>query len=295
MPPATNTDVLKVYKEVQNGKSLKRAWEDNGQPGTWGNVQRQYQKLYQAPTPAAAAAGSSSRKRSRATAETPREQPVRAAAAPSAAARSGAATSRKQPASSEPEREGPAIGKKVRRTIHQVEVDAQNKAAFYLQYKAAHKAATLEYASCVEKGTQRRKGCTPADIATKWTKSLSVDSNFKITERALANWISYGKTPGRSPALSGPKVKKEKAAVVCALQSFAQMQQLDGKSVKPSQLLSKATAIVTGTSQQTMLDSAGKRRRLLLALRVGGDAPLCVKPGESIDKRRNDCLTGVTR
>ena len=115
MPPATNTDVLKVYKEVQNGKSLKRAWEDNGQPGTWGNVQRQYQKLYQAPTPAAAAAGSSSRKRSRATAETPREQPVRAAAAPSAAARSGATTSRKQPASSEPEREGPAIGKRVRR------------------------------------------------------------------------------------------------------------------------------------------------------------------------------------
>ena len=109
------------------------------------------------------------------------------------------------PASGSAERTGQIQAKRVKRTSLQIQAELANKAAFWLDYKAAHKAATREYAASVEQGMHRRKGRTSVDVATKYSKQLSPDSPHEITDRALTNWVAQGKVPGISPQVPGPK------------------------------------------------------------------------------------------
>ena len=118
------------------------------------------------------------------------------------------------PASGSAERTGQMQAKRVKRTSLQIEAELANKAAFWLEYKAAHKAATREYAASVEQGMHRRKGRTSVDVATKYSKQLSPDNPHEITDRALTNWVAQGKVPGISPQVPGPKPCKVKRALV---------------------------------------------------------------------------------
>ena len=144
-----NPDELKVFRMAERGMALKKAFEKCGSPTSWANVLRQWNERQALAAPATAPA-----------ATTPAGAPKRSR---SEACSSAAASART----------GPLLGIKMRRTSVQLETVKANKAAFWTAYKAAHKAATLEYAANVARGIQRRKGCTPEDVAAKLNNTLS--------------------------------------------------------------------------------------------------------------------------
>ena len=86
-----------------------------------------------------------------------------------------------QPTSQASQRTGPVLTQKKRRSVKEIEEALATKAAAWLQYKTAHKTATMEYASFVSRGTQRRKGCTPGDVASRYDSTLSPNNPHRIT------------------------------------------------------------------------------------------------------------------
>ena len=182
MVRTTNPLVEKVFLLYEKGsaRSLEAAWKKLGRPTTLGNVQRQYPHWQAARAAPAqpAAASSSGTKRKRVEGSSSRPTPHARAAA---AASSSATGKRKEPASGAPpsERIGMPIGKKLRLSSAQLETTSVNKHLYWEAYKAAHKSATREYAAYVEKGIQRRKGNSPAEV-TDGTLTGNLPLNFSV-------------------------------------------------------------------------------------------------------------------
>ena len=110
----------------------------------------------------------------------------RRAAKPSAAAAAGAGPSSRAPkrAASQPpgsRRTGTLKATKFRRTTEQLEAAQRDQRAFEREYKDAHKAATLEYASYKKLGKQKRAGCTATDVAEG--RSGGSESTHSVCER----------------------------------------------------------------------------------------------------------------
>ena len=277
-----NPDVERCLQMALKGVDAEAAWKRCGCPGTLANLKRHIKAA--APSTAGGAAEPSAPSAGKRRRSTPAETPHQRQQSTSAASASAATRKRKEQPHGEvlSGRTGAPIGKKIRKTSLQLETEVQNKALFYQEYKAAHKAATREYAAYVAKGVHRRKGCTASDVAAKYHSTLSQDSKHSITDRALTNWLAHGKAPGSSPQLPGPKCSKFKRALIDTVQSYARMQQVAvGKSARGRELLNKAAAALKGTDHEVILDSAGKRRRLLKALRTIGD-PLNITGKDSL-------------
>ena len=120
--------------------------------------------------------------------------------------------------------------------------------AFWREYKAAHKAATLELSESRRLCSQRKVGHRPVDIATKHDNTLSPDNPHRITVSAIRNWLAKNKKPGTSPQLPGPKQDKAKAALIAAVGSYSQLYQAThGQASKPKELIGLVMAAVEGT------------------------------------------------
>lgn len=168
-------DVERCLQMALKGVDVEAAWKRCGCPGTLANVKRHFKAV----APSTSAGGRSaepsappSAKRRR---TTPAETPHPRQQTTSAASASAAMGKRKEPPPSgvPSDRTGAPLAKKIRKTTAQLETEARNKATFWQQYKAAHKAATLEYAAYVAKAVHRRKGCTASDVAAKYNSTLA--------------------------------------------------------------------------------------------------------------------------
>ena len=126
--------IAKVLARVDAGELLKDAWTAEGQPTSWPNILSKHHAAWTAAQAALAAPA-----------------PGRAAARQfkrSAAMGAGVAAAAPTPLkAAAPQPATPQLAQqKTRRTSHMVEVDSANKDARQANYKAAHKAATAEYA-----------------------------------------------------------------------------------------------------------------------------------------------------
>jgi hypothetical protein len=258
------------------GQALHDAWCSNGKPGTWRNVKRRAK---------AAVAAKAARDGAQQQQAAPQTAPRGKKAVADRSSRGAAAG--KQPEVARQRQ--PATAKTTYRTSHQKETDDGNKRAWWNAYKAAHKAATTEYAASVAVKKHRQKDFSAAAIAQKYDATLSEDNPHRLTARALTNWVAQKKQPGSSPSVPGPKMDVAKRALLDATITFTQSMQLEGKSQKPSELLAKMVAAVDGTISESLVSSEQRRARLLRDLKK--DGRITSGQGESIEARRMEALT----
>ena len=272
-----NESLKKAITMGLRSGDFRLAFRDSGGEkacGTWNNALRQYNA-------AVAAAGSA--------AEAQPHQPKtpakrQAAAASTAGSAVGASTG-----ATTATRTGTLQAPNVRATSQQMVKLQAGKAAFWKEYKDAHKAATLEYAEARRAGTLRQPGSRPVDIAERFDNVLSPDNPERITVGALISWFAKKKAAGISPQQPGPKQEAAKLALVNVVGTFAQMSQLEGHTPKPRELTTKVAAAIAGTAFERYLNAKWKKAAFLSHVRKSTALESVV--GESVDKRRVDSLT----
>ena len=135
-----NPDVERCLQMALKGVDAEAAWKRCGCPGTLANLKRHIKAA--APSTAGGAAEPSAPSAGKRRRSMPAETPHQRQQSTSAASASAATRKRKEQPHGEvlSGRTGAPLGKKIRKTSLQLETEVQNKALFYQEYKAAHKA-----------------------------------------------------------------------------------------------------------------------------------------------------------
>ena len=128
----------------------------------------------------------------------------------------------------------------------------------------AHKEATSELAKAQESG--RAPNGAKQQIVDRVNQKYDLSPSSALTTNAITKFVSAGKV-GLSPELPGPKstVPKE---LTKALGIRAQLMQLCGQEQGSRKLLASAMASVKGTDLEALLDSRGKRLRMVRAIKA---------------------------
>ena len=146
----------------------------------------------------------------------------------------------------------------------QVDAISAERVAKRQKRSAAHKQATTELAAAQAGG--RSPNGKREEIVARINKEHELSPQSALKPGAIAKAVSVGKA-GLSPELPGPKplIPKELSKV---LGIRAQLLQLSGQEQGSRKLLASAMASIKDTDLESVLDSKGKRLRMVRAIKA---------------------------
>lgn len=182
----------------------------------------------------------------------------------------------------------PAIlpkGKRLR--SDQVDAIAAEKAAKRQRRSAAHKEATSELVKAKERGGGRAAPGAKQQIVERVNDKFNLSPTSALTISGISQHVAI-RGAGVSPELPGPKSTMPKE-LTKALGIRAQLMQLCGQEQGSRKLLASAMASVKGTDLEALLDSRGKRLRMVRAIKAACPE-LRTLQRKSADDRRAEWL-----